>query len=117
MALGTRQVMWQVYIHGLVRDEQKQKMSKTRGNVIDPLKLCDEHGTDAVRFTLAIMASPGTDIPLDPERMKSRPGFSPHLRPIIGPTLDPLVGSSSPPWVKALNSQQYTISMGSWNSA
>ncbi|MDR2794775.1 MAG: valine--tRNA ligase [Holosporaceae bacterium] len=51
-----------VYIHALVRDEKGQKMSKSKGNVIDPLQLCDAYGADAVRYTLASMASPGRDI-------------------------------------------------------
>ncbi|GHT92638.1 valine--tRNA ligase [Alphaproteobacteria bacterium] len=51
-----------VYIHALVRDEKGNKMSKSRGNVIDPLQLCDMYGADALRYTLASMASPGRDI-------------------------------------------------------
>ena len=58
-----------VHINGLVRDEGGHKMSKSRGNVIDPLKIMDEYGTDAVRFTLAVMAVPGTDIPFSISRM------------------------------------------------
>ena len=52
----------EVYIHALVRDADRQKMSKTKGNVIDPIEVVTKYGTDAVRFTLASMASPGTDI-------------------------------------------------------
>jgi valyl-tRNA synthetase len=52
----------QVYIHALVRDAERQKMSKTKGNVIDPLEIIERFGTDATRFTLAAMAAPGTDI-------------------------------------------------------
>jgi len=52
----------EVYIHALVRDAERQKMSKTKGNVIDPIEVTEKYGTDAVRFTLASMASPGTDI-------------------------------------------------------
>jgi valyl-tRNA synthetase len=51
-----------VYIHGLVRDEKGKKMSKSKGNVIDPLDLCNEYGADAVRYTLASMSSPGRDL-------------------------------------------------------
>ena len=58
-----------VYITGLVRDERGQKMSKTKGNVVDPLSVMDEIGADALRFTLAAMASPGMDIPLSEGRM------------------------------------------------
>ncbi|OFW27890.1 MAG: valine--tRNA ligase [Acidobacteria bacterium RIFCSPLOWO2_12_FULL_60_22] len=65
-----------VYIHQLVRDAEKQKMSKTRGNVIDPLVVTEKFGTDAVRFTLAIMAAPGTDIALSEDRMEGYRAFA-----------------------------------------
>src|SRR3990170_2630868 len=65
-----------VYIHQLVRDAEKQKMSKTRGNVIDPLEVTERYGTDAVRFTLAIMAAPGTDIALSEDRMEGYRAFA-----------------------------------------
>jgi valyl-tRNA synthetase len=52
----------EVYIHALVRDADRQKMSKTKGNVLDPIEIIERYGTDAVRFTLASMAAPGTDI-------------------------------------------------------
>ena len=64
-----------VHINGLVRDEQGQKMSKSRGNVIDPLKLIDEYGSDAIRFTLSVMAVPGTDIPFSMSRMSGYRAF------------------------------------------
>jgi valyl-tRNA synthetase len=64
-----------VYINGLVRDEHGQKMSKSRGNIIDPLKIIDEYGTDAVRFTLSVMAVPGTDIPFSISRMAGYRAF------------------------------------------
>src|SRR5207247_8105553 len=51
----------QVYIHALVRDAERQKMSKTKGNVIDPLEIIQRFGRDAARLTLAAMAAPGTD--------------------------------------------------------
>jgi len=54
----------EVYIHGLIRDEKGQKMSKTRGNVIDPLEVIDEYGADAMRFTLTALATQGRDIKL-----------------------------------------------------
>ena len=53
-----------VYIHGLVRDERGQKMSKSKGNVIDPLELIDAYGTDALRFTVCALTGPGRDIKL-----------------------------------------------------
>jgi valyl-tRNA synthetase len=58
-----------VFFHGLVRDEAGEKMSKSRGNVVDPLEVIDEFGADALRFTLASMASPGTDMSLSRERL------------------------------------------------
>ncbi|MBM3802528.1 MAG: valine--tRNA ligase [Acidimicrobiia bacterium] len=65
-----------VYINSLVRDAEGQKMSKSKGNVIDPLEVMDEYGTDAVRFTLAIMAAPGTDISLSSEKMLGYRAFA-----------------------------------------
>lgn len=64
-----------VYINGLVRDEHGNKMSKSRGNIIDPLAIIDQYGTDAVRFTLAVMAVPGTDIPFSISRMAGYRAF------------------------------------------
>ena len=52
----------EVYIHALVRDADRQKMSKTKGNVLDPIEVIEQYGTDATRFTLAAKAAPGTDI-------------------------------------------------------
>jgi valyl-tRNA synthetase len=66
----------EVYIHGLVRDAEKQKMSKTKGNVIDPLEVTDKYGTDAVRMSLLLGAAPGTDIVLTTERMESARAFA-----------------------------------------
>ena len=64
-----------VYIHALVRDAEGQKMSKSKGNVIDPLTKMQEYGTDALRFTLATMASPGRDIKLAEERIEGYRNF------------------------------------------
>jgi len=66
----------EVYIHALVRDAERQKMSKTRGNVIDPLQITEQYGTDAVRFALAIQAAPGTDIALSEDRIRSYRAFA-----------------------------------------
>ena len=66
----------EVYIHALVRDADRQKMSKTKGNVIDPIKIVEEYGTDAVRFTLASMASPGTDIAFNEDRTQGYRAFA-----------------------------------------
>jgi len=65
----------QVFLNGLVRDEHGQKMSKTKGNVIDPLDVIDEFGADALRFTLAIFAS-GRDIPLAKSRVQGYAAFA-----------------------------------------
>lgn len=65
-----------VYIHALVRDAEGQKMSKSKGNVIDPLAIMDTYGTDALRFTLASMASPGRDIKLAEERIEGYRNFA-----------------------------------------
>src|SRR5438045_541917 len=68
-----------VYIHALVRDERGQKMSKSRGNIIDPLALIDRYGCDALRFTLAALASPGRDIKLAESRVESSRNFATNL--------------------------------------
>jgi valyl-tRNA synthetase len=69
----------EVYIHGLVRDAEGQKMSKSKGNTIDPDEVQRRYGTDAVRFTMAILAAPGNDIPLDPRRMEGYRAFANKL--------------------------------------
>ena len=68
-----------VYIHALVRDERGQKMSKSKGNVIDPLQLVDKYGADALRFTLAAMAAQGRDIKLAPARVEGYRNFATKL--------------------------------------
>jgi valyl-tRNA synthetase len=68
-----------VYIHALVRDEKGQKMSKSKGNVIDPLELVDEFGADALRMTLAAMAAQGRDIKLAKSRVEGYRNFSTKL--------------------------------------
>ena len=65
-----------VYIHALVRDANREKMSKTKGNVIDPIEIVKQFGTDAVRFTLASMASPGTDIAFNVARTEGYRAFA-----------------------------------------
>ncbi len=65
-----------VYIHALVRDAEGQKMSKTKGNVMDPIGIIEHYGTDAVRFTLASMAAPGTDIAFSESRTESYRAFA-----------------------------------------
>jgi valyl-tRNA synthetase len=65
-----------VYIHALVRDERGQKMSKSKGNIIDPLDLIDEYGCDALRFTLAALAAQGRDIKLAASRVEGYRNFA-----------------------------------------
>ncbi len=108
----------QVYITGLVRDELGQKMSKSKGNVVDPLEVMDEIGADALRFTLTAMAAPGMDIPLSEGRMQgyrqfinkiwnasrfvlmhvseldAKPRGALGRRPPAGSPLDPAAGSA-----------------------
>ncbi len=64
-----------VYIHGLVRDERGQKMSKSKGNSIDPLELIDRYGADALRFTICTLTGPGRDVKLGAARVESYRGF------------------------------------------
>jgi valyl-tRNA synthetase len=65
-----------VYLHGLIRDEHGQKMSKTKGNVIDPLEVMDELGTDALRFTLLVGSTPGSDMSLSTKKVESTRNFA-----------------------------------------
>jgi len=65
-----------VYLHGLVRDEKGQKMSKTRGNVIDPIDVMDELGTDALRFTMLVGSTPGKNTNLDIEKVRANRNFA-----------------------------------------
>ena len=64
-----------IYVHALVRDEKGQKMSKSKGNVINPLDLIEKYSADALRFTLLSMASPGTDVKLSEDRVKGYRNF------------------------------------------
>jgi valyl-tRNA synthetase len=66
----------ELYIHALVRDAERQKMSKTKGNVIDPLEVTERYGTDAVRFALAVSAAPGTDIALSTDKIEAHRAFA-----------------------------------------
>jgi valyl-tRNA synthetase len=68
-----------VYIHGLVRDPLGQKMSKSKGNVVDPLSLLDTYGTDALRFALTAFAAMGRDVRVSPERMEGYRNFTNKL--------------------------------------
>ncbi|AQX28197.1 MULTISPECIES: valine--tRNA ligase [unclassified Bartonella] len=64
-----------VYVHALVRDQNGAKMSKSKGNIVDPLELIDQYSADALRFTLAIMAAQGRDVKLDPSRVAGYRNF------------------------------------------
>ncbi len=66
----------EVYIHALLRDADRQKMSKTKGNVLDPIEVIEQYGTDATRFTLASMAAPGTDIAFNASRTAGYRNFA-----------------------------------------
>ncbi len=68
-----------VYIHGLVRDERGQKMSKSKGNVIDPLDLIDRFGADALRFAVAALTGPGRDVKLGPAKVEEYRSFATKL--------------------------------------
>ncbi|MGE4350839.1 MAG: valine--tRNA ligase [Bdellovibrionales bacterium] len=68
-----------VYIHALVRDEKGQKMSKTKGNVMDPLDIIDQYGCDALRFTLCTLSTPGRDIKLATSRIETSRNFATKL--------------------------------------
>ena len=76
----TKEVPWRtLYLHGLVRDAQGQKMSKSKGNTVDPLGLIDRFGADALRFTMAAMESQGRDIKLDEKRVEGYRNFATKL--------------------------------------
>jgi len=64
-----------IYIHALIRDKDGQKMYKSKGNVVDPLEMIEAYGADALRFTLAHMATPGRDVKLDVKRIESNRNF------------------------------------------
>ncbi len=65
-----------IYLHGLVRDARGEKMSKSKNNVIDPIEVMDQYGTDALRFTLATSSTPGNDMKLVPERIVGNRNFA-----------------------------------------
>ena len=88
-----------VYLHGLVRDELGRKISKTTGNVIDPLVLMDEFGTDALRFTMLVGSTPGNDTNVGPKKVESNRNFANKIwntgRFVIH-AIDSLTPSSTP---------------------
>ncbi len=109
----------EVYLHGLVLDEHGRKMSKTLGNVIDPLEVMDKYGTDALRFTLLTGSTPGNDMNLSLERVKANRNFANKIwnaaRYVIG-KLDslPADAAASPPtlpdrWILARLNQTVKV--------
>ncbi len=97
----------ELFIHALVRDAERQKMSKTKGNVVDPLEVTEKYGTDAVRFALAISAAPGTDITFSDDKAESYRAFANkiwnaarfilmNLRKLAGPLQEQLAGALQP---------------------
>ena len=68
-----------VYLHGLIRDEKGEKMSKIRGNVLNPLDALEEYGTDALRFAVSTGTSPGNDIKLTPAKLEASRNFANKL--------------------------------------
>ncbi len=99
----------EVYFNSLVRDQSGQKMSKSKGNVIDPLEVMDEYGTDALRFTLISMSAPGTDIALSKVKLETSRNFCTklwnaarfvHLNVDPGITLDsPIILGEADHWM------------------
>ena len=90
-----------VYIHALVRDAEGQKMSKSKGNVIDPIQVIDSYGADALRFTLAALAAQGRDIRLSEERIEGYRHFCNKLwnaYQFLSRHLSILGGDTSPSW-------------------
>ncbi len=87
-----------IYLHGMIRDAKGEKMSKTRGNVVNPLEVMDEYGTDALRFTLATSSTPGNDMKLVKQRIEGNRNFATKiwnaaryvLAQVDGPCREPL---------------------------
>ena len=95
-----------VYLHGLIRDEHGQKMSKTKANVIDPLVVMDEYGTDALRFTLLVGSTPGNDMNLSVKKVEANRNFANKVwnagRFVINALENaPKSASSDPEWTPA----------------
>ena len=95
-----------VYLHGLIRDEEGQKMSKTKGNVIDPLSVMDDFGADALRFTLLVGSSPGNDMNLGVKKVEANRNFANKIwnagRYVISAIeRAPLKPQSAPQWTGA----------------
>ena len=88
-----------IYMHGLVRDGKGQKMSKTKGNVVDPLETLDAYGTDALRLSLVTGTTPGQDVPLSMEKVGPMTPATPPCDPTLQPhpaTRDPATPPCNP---------------------
>ena len=94
-----------IYLHGLVRDKQGRKMSKSYGNVINPLELIDQYGTDALRFSLATSSTPGQDLNLNPERLEAARNFGNKLWNITRFVISKLT----------IDDRRWTIASSSWS--
>ena len=99
-----------VYLHGLIRDEHGKKMSKSKGNVIDPLIVMDKYGTDALRFTLLVGSSPGKDMNLSLDKVKANRNFANKIWNATRLVLS-LLEKTGP--VENLDSIEYTLA-DSW---
>jgi valyl-tRNA synthetase len=84
-----------IYLHGLVRDKDGRKMSKSYGNVVNPLDVMDQYGTDALRFTLTTSSTPGQDLNLNPERIEAARNFANKLWNITRFVLSKLNGDAA----------------------
>jgi valyl-tRNA synthetase len=84
-----------IYLHGLVRDKDGRKMSKSYGNVVNPLTVMEQYGTDALRFTLATSGTPGQDLNLNPERIESARNFANKIWNITRFVLSKLQGAEA----------------------
>jgi len=98
-----------VYVHALVRDEQGQKMSKSKGNVIDPLELLDRYGTDALRFTLVALSAMGRDIKLSEDRVEGYRNFANKIWNAARFVLMNAAGEAAPDGVLPAPSEDLTL--------
>jgi valyl-tRNA synthetase len=105
-----------VFYNGLVRDAKGEKISKTKGNVIDLFDLMDEYGTDPVRFTFAAMSSPGADVPLSPGRLDGSRAFANKIWNAVRfarPHLEASSGRTVPPRARLSVADRWILSRGS----
>ena len=98
-----------VYVHALVRDEKGQKMSKSKGNVIDPLNIIERHGADSLRFTLISMAAPGRDVKLSEDRVE---GYRNFLNKIWNANKFSILNKCK--FIKKPNSKNINLDINKW---